>query len=156
VFLMPIAPHLSDSIAAIDDALSRIAAAGARRVVFGALHLRPGVKPWFMQWLRREHPELVAPYLGLYPGASVQAPKAYRTWLARRVRPLLRVHRLDGHAEEDAPRGAPIPGLADRADRRSAAPIVITSRGRAAAQAASPDRGIRSAPTSGGAADRLF
>jgi DNA repair photolyase len=153
VFLMPIAPHLTDSIAGIDDALARIAAAGARRVVFGAMHLRPGVKPWFMEWLRRERPDLVASYLGLYPGASVQAPKAYRTWLARRVRPLLRVHGLDGHAEEDAPRGAPVPGLADR---RTAAPIVITSRGRAAARGASADRGIRSAPTGGGAADRLF
>ena len=69
VFLMPILPHLTDSIASLDDALRRIKAAGAARVVFGALHLRPGVKPWFMQWLAREHPELVSSYLGLYPGA---------------------------------------------------------------------------------------
>ncbi|HWI30290.1 MAG TPA: Rv2578c family radical SAM protein [Microbacterium sp.] len=114
VFLMPILPHLTDSIAALDDALRRIKESGATRVVFGSLHLRPGVKPWFMQWLGREHPELVSSYLGLYPGASVEAPKAYRTWLTRRVRPLLRVHGLDGRAENDAARGAPVSGLAAR------------------------------------------
>ena len=65
VFLMPIIPHLTDSITAIDDALTRIKAAGAIRVIYGALHLRPGAKQWFMQWLEREHPELVSSYLGL-------------------------------------------------------------------------------------------
>ena len=116
VFLMPIIPHLTDSIAAIDDALTRIKAAGATRVVYGALHLRPGAKQWFMQWLAEQHPELVSSYLGLYPGAAATAPKAYRAWLAKRVRPLLRVHGLDGRAEDDHPRGTPVPGLAARAD----------------------------------------
>ncbi|MGC5172317.1 Rv2578c family radical SAM protein [Microbacterium sp. DT81.1] len=127
VFLMPILPHLSDSIAALDDALRRIKAAGATRVVFGALHLRPGVKPWFMQWLRREHPDLVSSYLGLYPGAAVEAPKAYRSWLTKRVRPLLRVHGLDGRTEEETPRGVPVSGLAARSR------VITTSRGAAAA-----------------------
>jgi DNA repair photolyase len=127
VFLMPILPHLTDSIPALDDALARIRAAGAARVVFGALHLRPGAKACFLQWLQREHPELVSSYRGLYPGATAYAPKGYRTWLSRRVRPLLRVHGLDGHAEDDEPRGAPVPGLAARPA------VVTTSRGRAAA-----------------------
>ncbi|MBU4466277.1 MAG: Rv2578c family radical SAM protein [Actinobacteria bacterium] len=129
VFLMPILPHLTDSIPQLDDALARIRRAGASSVVFGALHLRPGVKPWFMQWLEREHPELVSSYLGLYPGASVSAPKLYRSWLAKRVRPLMRVHGLDGHAEEDHPRGAPKPGLASRAQPT----FVTTSLGTATA-----------------------
>lgn len=114
VFLMPVIPHLTDSIAALDDALRRIGEAGAVRVVYGALHLRPGVKPWFFEWLEREHPELVSSYRGLYPGVSTSAPKAYRTWLSKRVRPLLRMHRLDGHDEDDHPRGRPQPGLAAR------------------------------------------
>jgi hypothetical protein len=133
VFLMPIIPHLTDSIAAIDHALTRIKEAGAVRVVYGALHLRPGAKQWFLQWLEQRHPELVSSYRGLYPGATATAPKAYRSWLAKRVRPLLRVHGLDGRAEDDHPRGVPVDGLADRADARSAPPIVTTLRGRAAA-----------------------
>ncbi|WP_438354942.1 Rv2578c family radical SAM protein [Microbacterium sp. CJ88] len=128
VFLMPILPHLTDSVAAIDDALARIKAAGAVRVVYGALHLRPGAKQWFLQWLEREHPELVSSYRGLYPGASAYAPKPYRSWLAKRVHPLLRVHRLDGWDEEAAPRRSATPGLAARQ-----ATIVTTSRGRASA-----------------------
>ncbi|MGP6206149.1 radical SAM protein, partial [Microbacterium sp. F2] len=133
VFLMPILPHLTDSIATLDDALGRIRAAGAHRVVFGALHLRPGAKQWFWQWLEREHPELVGSYRGLYPGASAYAPKPYRQWLAKRVRPLLRVHGLTGHAEEEAPPREPVPGLAAR---RAAASVVTTSRGRRADAAA--------------------
>ncbi|WP_426323111.1 Rv2578c family radical SAM protein [Microbacterium sp. E-13] len=142
VFLMPIIPHLTDSIAAIDHALTRIKQAGAARVVYGALHLRPGAKQWFLQWLAEQHPELVSSYRGLYPGATANAPKAYRAWLAKRVRPLLRVHGLDGRAEDETARGAPVAGLAARADARSAPPIVTTSRGRAAAASlrASPAR----------------
>ncbi|WP_315552380.1 Rv2578c family radical SAM protein [Microbacterium aurum] len=101
VFLMPILPHLTDSTAALDDALARIRAAGATRVVFGALHLRPGAKQWFWQWLEREHPQLVSAYRGLYPGASAYAPVGYRKLLTVRMRPLLRRHRLTGGAEEE-------------------------------------------------------
>jgi DNA repair photolyase len=99
VFLMPIMPHMTDSVDAIDTALARIKAAGAVRVIYGALHLRPGVKPWFMQWLGEFRPDLLSSYRGLYPGMSAEAPKPYRQWLSRRVRPLIRMHRLDGHDE---------------------------------------------------------
>ena len=68
-------------------------------------------------------------YLGLYPGTSTYAPKGYRTWLAKRMRPLLRVHGLDGSAEDDAPRRGPVPGLAARSR------VVTTAKGRAAASA---------------------
>ncbi|QKJ18149.1 Rv2578c family radical SAM protein [Microbacterium hominis] len=131
VFLMPILPHLTDSITAIDHALARIKEAGAVRVVYGALHLRPGAKQWFLEWLGQRHPELVSSYRGLYPGASAVAPKAYRSWLAKRVRPLLRVHGLDGSAEEEShPRDASArAGLASRA---AASAVVTTSRGRTA------------------------
>lgn len=108
VFLMPVLPHLTDSVAALDDALRRIREAGAVRVVYGALHLRPGVKQWFLQWLSREHPELQSSYRALYPGAAVQAPKEYRQWLARRIRPLMRAHGLDGRSEEEPVRARPV------------------------------------------------
>ncbi|MFT4259395.1 Rv2578c family radical SAM protein [Microbacterium sp.] len=102
VFLMPILPHLTDSIDAITQALERIKAAGAVRVVYGALHLRPGVKRWFMQWLGDFRPDLLSSYRGLYPGVSAEAPKPYRQWLAKRIRPLIRKHGLDGRDEEDS------------------------------------------------------
>lgn len=102
VFLMPILPHLTDSFEAIDQALQRVKDAGADHVIYGALHLRAGVKPWFMQWLEREHPELMSSYRGLYPGSAADAPKAYRQWLAGRVRPLIHAHGLDARPSESA------------------------------------------------------
>ncbi|WP_309066685.1 Rv2578c family radical SAM protein [Microbacterium sp.] len=107
VFLMPVLPHLTDSIPALDLALQRIKAAGADHAVYGALHLRPGVKPWFFQWLERERPDLVSSYRGLYPGTSAEAPKGYKQWLAKRMRPLIRMHGLQARSEsEDLMRGA--------------------------------------------------
>jgi len=120
VFLMPIMPHMTDSVEAIDTALRRIKEAGASRVIYGALHLRAGVKPWFMQWLEGFRPDLVSSYRGLYPGVSAEAPKGYRQWLAKRARPLIRLHGLDGQHEDDypvrgirasAPHGRPAPAF---------------------------------------------
>lgn len=120
VFLMPIMPHMTDSVEAIDTALRRIREAGASSVVYGALHLRPGVKPWFMQWLGEHRPDLVSSYRGLYPGVSAEAPKGYRQWLAKRARPLIRLHGLDAQHEDDypvrgmrasAPHGRPSPAF---------------------------------------------
>ncbi|MFT4122459.1 MAG: Rv2578c family radical SAM protein [Microbacteriaceae bacterium] len=95
VFMMPVLPHLTDSRAQLDAALARVKAAGATSVLYTALHLRPGTKEWFMAWLGREHPELVGRYRSLYPGRNAYAPEGYRRWLAARIRPLIRAHRLE-------------------------------------------------------------
>jgi DNA repair photolyase len=93
VFVMPILPFLTDTRAHLDAALERIAAAGASSVVHTALHLRPGTKEWFLQWLAAEHPELVPRYEAMYR-FSAYAPKEYRAWLAARFLPLARKHGL--------------------------------------------------------------
>ncbi|WBU36876.1 Rv2578c family radical SAM protein [Homoserinibacter sp. YIM 151385] len=125
VFLMPVLPHLTDSRAALDEALGRIAEAGATSVAYSALHLRPGVREWFRDWLAREHPDLVPRYAELY-GTSVYAPKEYRRWLAQRIRPLIRKHGLDraeleqgtgtlrSSARREGRAGAIVPGGARR------------------------------------------
>lgn len=127
VFLMPIVPHLTDSVAVLDDTIARIAASGAVRVVFGALHLRPGAREWFWQWLEREHPELVPAYRGLYPGATVYAPVGYRKWLAARVRPLLRRHRLTGGPEDEVETRPARPGPVRTTARAAASSSVAAS-----------------------------
>ncbi len=90
---MPILPYLTDSRAHLDAALERVAAAGASSAMHTALHLRPGTREWFMQWLAAQHPELVPRYEAMYR-FSAYAPKEYRTWLADRFRPLARKHGL--------------------------------------------------------------
>ncbi|QZY51003.1 Rv2578c family radical SAM protein [Leucobacter tenebrionis] len=90
VFLMPVLPHLTDSAAHLNGLLRDIRDAGASSVLYGALHLRSHVKPWFFAWLEREYPELLPAYRRLYPGSASRAPQAYRMELAARIRPLIR------------------------------------------------------------------
>ncbi|GAA1816118.1 intein-containing Rv2578c family radical SAM protein [Agromyces neolithicus] len=100
VFLMPILPFLTDTRAHLDEALRQAKAAGATSVLYAALHLRGGVKPWFMQWLEQQHPELVPKYRSMYYGNNAYAPKAYRRWLGERIRPLMRAHGLERGRED--------------------------------------------------------
>ncbi len=98
VFVMPVLPHLTDSVSQLTRLLHDIREAGASSVIYGALHLRSHVKPWFYQWLEQHHPELVPRYHALYPGANARASKAYRLELAARIRPLMRRFGLERRA----------------------------------------------------------
>jgi DNA repair photolyase len=95
VFLAPVLPGLTDGEDHLDAALGAVAAAGATGVTVIPLHLRPGAREWFMAWLARAHPELVPRYEQLY-ARRAYVPAEYRTFLARRVAPLLAAHGLDG------------------------------------------------------------
>lgn len=99
VFLMPILPYLTDTRAHLDDALRQAKAAGATSVLYTALHLKPGVKEWYYLWLGREHPELLPKYRSMY-GRGTYAPKEYRSWLAARIKPLIRAHGLERGQED--------------------------------------------------------
>jgi len=125
VFLMPVLPYLTDTREHLDVALSRVKEAGATSVMYSALHLRPGAREWFMEWLEREQPHLVLRYEDMY-GRSAYAPKDYRRWLAEKIRPLIRRHGLDrgvmnpttralrgdgGLIAQELPRGTPQPTL---------------------------------------------
>jgi len=94
VFMMPVLPYLTDTLSHLHDALARIRDAGANSVQYSALHLRPGAREWYLQWLERTHPELLAQYAYLYRGGTT-ADVGYRRWLAGRIRPLLREYGLD-------------------------------------------------------------
>jgi DNA repair photolyase len=106
VFLMPVLPLLTDSRTSLEHTLSDIRAAGARRVLYTALHLRPGVRDWFMRWLGEYHPHLVRAYEGIY-GDGAYASKGYRRHLAGVIKPLIRAYGLDG----SGPRLDPNTGL---------------------------------------------
>jgi len=93
VMVAPVLPLLTDSDEALDALLGRIRAAGATGASVLALHLRPGTREWFLEWLAREYPRLVGPYARLYRrGSYVDAE--YRRTLGARVAPLLRRHGL--------------------------------------------------------------
>jgi DNA repair photolyase len=86
-------PGLTDSIEQLDTLLAEIAETGASGVTVLPLHLRPGAREWFAEWLAREHPELVPSYRQIY-ARGANADIRYRRWLGRRVGPLLRRHGL--------------------------------------------------------------
>ena len=107
VFLAPVLPGLTDRMDHLEAAISAIAEAGATGVTVLPLHLRPGAREWFTAWLAREHPGLVGRYRQLY-GRGAYVPAEYRSWLARRVAPVLARHGLDRQ------RGGTARGLAGR------------------------------------------
>lgn len=97
VMAMPILPWLTDSDEALDSLFGALASAGATGVSAGALHLRPGAREWYMEWLTKSHPTLVGSYRRLYRGGSY-ASAEYRAWLAERVRVHRRRHGLSAGA----------------------------------------------------------
>jgi DNA repair photolyase len=120
-FLMPILPHLTDSEEHLNAALAALKEAGAARVIYGALHLRPGAREWFLDWIRREYPALDGRYRALYARSSY-APAEYRTRLARRITPLLHKHGLAFDKDADAPEARRFVRGAARMPQRSADP----------------------------------
>lgn len=93
VMVAPVLPRLTDSVEHLDDLLGRIAEAGATGVTVFALHLRGSTRGWFMAWLARSHPELVAEYRELYRRGAY-LPSAYREMLRDRATPLVAKHGL--------------------------------------------------------------
>ena len=118
VFMMPILPHLTDTNAHLDEAPRQIKAAGATSVLYTALHLRPGTKEWFMQWLELHHPQLVEKYRFMYYGVNSYAPKDYRKWLAAKMQPLIRKHGLTRGTEDPTTGGVAAPDVRSRFDER--------------------------------------
>ncbi len=101
VFLMPVLPYLTDTVAHLDRALEAIKAADASYVLWSALHLKPGVREWYLGWLERTHPQHLPAYRSMY-GSGPYAPKAYRQWLSARIRPLIAKHGLVVGSADDA------------------------------------------------------
>ncbi len=101
VMVAPVLPWLTDSADQLDDLFRELAAAGATGVTTLVLHLRPGVKDWFMSWLAHDHPELVGRYESLYARGSNAAP-SYRTAFEQKVRPLLDKHGFGRHSKHRA------------------------------------------------------
>jgi DNA repair photolyase len=93
VMVAPVLPKLTDSAEQLDCLLGQIAAAGANSVTVFGLHLRGSTKGWFMSWLARTHPELVAEYRHLYRRGAY-LPADYREQLRDKAIPLVNKHGL--------------------------------------------------------------
>jgi DNA repair photolyase len=91
VLMAPILPGITDTDESIENTVAAVAAAGAAGVSPITLHLRPGAREWYGDWLARTRPELVAFYRSLY-GRGSYAPQAYQRELSARVALAARRH----------------------------------------------------------------
>jgi DNA repair photolyase len=106
VLMAPILPGLTDTDEAIEATVTAIARSGAAGVTPLPLHLRPGAREWYLQWLSREHPALLPRYRELY-GRGSYARKAYQEDVVARVREAARRHGLDRARPRPARSGGP-------------------------------------------------
>ncbi|MGH3159425.1 MAG: hypothetical protein ACRDNF_23015 [Streptosporangiaceae bacterium] len=124
VLMGPVVPFLSDSPRQLEETVRQIATAGASHVTPIVLHLRPGAREWFYQWLGEQHPELVPRYRALYRSGAY-APRAYQERIAGQVAEFARKHGIG----RVSPGQARAIGMAGRRARQ-----------RTAAQARPPER----------------
>lgn len=106
VMVAPVLPWLTDARDHLRRLLDAVADAGATGVTVVPLHLKPGTREWYLQWLEREHPRAVAGYGRVY-ARGTYALEAYRQWLWDRVEPLLteRGFRSSGHRSRSGATG---------------------------------------------------
>lgn len=101
VLMAPILPFLTDSDEQLDATVTAIAATGARSITPLVLHLRPGVREWFLEWLASSRPRLVRDYQQLY-SRGAYAPREYTADVTRRVALLARARGMaDGRVAPD-------------------------------------------------------
>ena len=70
VLVAPLLPGISDSPQQVAQVMRACREVGADFAVPIRLHLRPGIKEHYMEWLREEFPDLVGPYEKLYGNRS--------------------------------------------------------------------------------------
>lgn len=127
VLMAPVLPGLSDDDGSIETTVAAVADAGAATVTPLPLHLRPGAREWYGQWLAREHPELVPRYRELFAHGSY-SPKDYQREVTAKVRTAARRYGLgsgdDGptHRTPASPEEARATGNRPRRGARPPAP----------------------------------
>ena len=87
VLMAPVLPYLSDTPEQLRATVRAIAAAGATSVTPLVLHLRPGAREWYFQWLAQHRPDLVRRYEALYYHGAY-APTWYQRRITRQVHEL--------------------------------------------------------------------
>ena len=88
VLMAPILPGITDRPRMLREVVHAAIDAGATHVSPIMLHLRPGVREGFMEWLVGTHPNLVERYRDMYPRSY--APPSARRELRGRVDSLVR------------------------------------------------------------------
>ena len=89
VLMGPVLPGISDSPEQLHATVKAAVDAGAVSVGHVPLHLGPGVKDHFIDWIASHRPDLLPMYEDIYSGSGKQAATNYRAWLGRTISDLL-------------------------------------------------------------------
>jgi DNA repair photolyase len=108
ILMGPVLPFLTDSPEQLARTVRDIAAAGASSVSPIVLHLRPGAREWFLAWLARHHPDLVAQYRRIY-GGGAYAPADYQRRISALVAELADTYGIGRASPASARRLPPQP-----------------------------------------------
>jgi DNA repair photolyase len=94
ILIAPLMPGINDDPKQVEEIIAIADAAGATFIGGISLHLRPGVKQVFMDWLRASRPDLVDSYERMYAGrAYLQAEDKRRVEAPLRERGLTKQSR---------------------------------------------------------------
>ncbi|WP_327112710.1 Rv2578c family radical SAM protein [Streptomyces sp. NBC_01341] len=124
VLMAPVIPFLGDHPDQLRATVRAVADAGATSVTPLVLHLRPGAREWFMQWLARHHPHLVPRYERMYADGAY-APTWYQRGITRRVHELAAEFGI-GPADRGGARRIPRPGTPDAPEALTDGPTQLT------------------------------
>ncbi|MGP3959514.1 radical SAM protein [Nonomuraea sp. 3N208] len=105
VLMAPVLPLLSDAADQLSATVRRIAGTGAQAVEPVVLRLPPGTRAWYLEWLERAHPQLVARYEELYDRAGLPSAD-YEQRITGQIAQLCRVYGM-GCGPVVAQRGEP-------------------------------------------------
>jgi DNA repair photolyase len=110
ILVAPLMPGINDAPEQVEPILELAAQNGATGAAGIALHLRPGVREVFMEWLRSQRPDLVPRYEQLY-ARGAYAPKGERERSAGVLAAARRKHPLRGTQAGAFRRNARSPAL---------------------------------------------
>ena len=80
VYMMPILPFITDSANQIDEFFRSVSLSGADYVVSDMLNLRGSTKPYYINFIKENFPNLEEKYINLYKNGSID--KDYKTKIA--------------------------------------------------------------------------
>ena len=88
VLIAAVLPGISDGVEQLREVVTAAVDAGATHIHPILLHLRPGVREVYMEWLAETYPQLVPRYEDMYKGSY--ASKAHQTALSDKVHTIMR------------------------------------------------------------------
>ncbi|MGI5291010.1 radical SAM protein [Nonomuraea polychroma] len=94
VLMAPVLPLLSDAADQLAATVRRIAGTGVRAVEPVVLRLPPGTRAWYLEWLERAHPQLVARYEELFDRSGLPSAD-YERRITGQIAQLCRVYGME-------------------------------------------------------------